>query len=164
MGAALFGGAVAGAAMQPGNAFGQEKPKTTTPGAKPASPAIGPNLSPPVVAVKAGKLRGLREGKTYSFLGVRYAEAERFGQPKPVQPWEGIKSAQAWGPVCPIPLSSNVGADEVVFPHRFWVPNENCQYLNVWTQNLNPAVKKPVMVWMHGGGLHERIFDGSLCV
>ncbi|MGA7237918.1 MAG: carboxylesterase family protein [Bryobacteraceae bacterium] len=152
MGAALFGGAVAGAAMQPGNAFGQEKPKTTTPGAKPASPAIGPNLSPPVVAVKAGKLRGLREGKTYSFLGVRYAEAERFGQPKPVQPWEGIKNAQAWGPVCPIPLSSNVGPDEVVFPHRFWVPNENCQYLNVWTQNLNPAVKKPVMVWMHGGG------------
>ena len=152
MGAALFGGAVAGVAMQPGNAFGQEKPKTAAPAAKPAGSATGPNLSPPVVTVKAGKLRGLREGKTYSFLGIRYAEAERFGQPKPVQPWEGTKNAQAWGPVCPIPLSSNVGADELVFPHRFWVANENCQVLNVWTQNLNPAVKKPVMVWMHGGG------------
>jgi para-nitrobenzyl esterase len=152
MGAALFGGAVAGVAMQPGNAFGQEKPKTAALAAKPVISATGPNLSPPVVTVKAGKLRGLREGKTYSFLGIRYAEAERFGQPRPVQPWEGIKNAQAWGPVCPIPPSSTVGADELVFPHRFWIANESCQYLNVWTQNPNPAVKKPVMVWMHGGG------------
>src|SRR5262249_12507669 len=53
---------------------------------------------------------------------------------------------------CPIPISSTVGADELVFPHRFWIANENCQYLNVWTQNLKPAAKKPVMVWMHGGG------------
>lgn len=112
----------------------------------------GPNLHPPVVTVKGGKLRGLREGKTYSFLGVRYAEAERFGQPKPVPAWEGVRNAQAWGAVCPIPVQSAVGGDELVFPHRYWVQNENCQYLNVWTQNLNPAVKKPVMVWMHGGG------------
>jgi para-nitrobenzyl esterase len=144
LGSALLGGAVAGISVQQANAFEQEKPKTGS--------ATGPNLSPPIVTVKSGKLRGLREGKTYSFLGIRYAEAERFGQPKPVQPWEGTKNAQAWGPVCPIPLSTAVGADEVVFPHRFWVTNENCQYLNVWTQNMNPAVKKPVMVWMHGGG------------
>ena len=43
-------------------------------------------------------------------------------------------------------------ADELVFPHRYWIANEHCQYLNVWTQNLTPAAKKPVMVWMHGGG------------
>lgn len=42
--------------------------------------------------------------------------------------------------------------DELVFPHRYWVANEHCQYLNVWTPNLTPAAKKPVMVWMHGGG------------
>ena len=39
-----------------------------------------------------------------------------------------------------------------MFPHRYWIANEHCQYLNVWTQNLTPDVKKPVMVWMHGGG------------
>jgi len=148
LGAALTGGAVAGVALRAGNAFGQEKPKT----AAAPKPAGNVNLSPPVVTVKGGKLRGLREGKTSSFLGVRYAEAERFGQPKPVQPWEGIKNAQVWGPVCPNPPSSTVSSDELVFPHRYWITNENCQYLNVWTQNLNPAVKKPVMVWMHGGG------------
>ena len=119
-----------------------------------------PSTPPPQVPIwllrwwtsKCGKLRGLREGKTLSFLGIRYAEAERFGLPKPVQPWEGIKNAQVWGPVCPAPEQTTVSADELVFPHRYWIANEHCQYLNVWTQNLNPAAKKPVMVWMHGGG------------
>ncbi len=153
---AALGGAATGVALQAPNAFAQDKAKApaappAAPG-KQAPPATAPNLSPPVVTVKGGKLRGLREGKTYSFLGIRYAEAERFGQPRPVQPWEGVKSAQAWGPVCPIPAPNAVGSDEVVFPHRFWVTNENCQYLNVWTQSLHPATKKPVMVWMHGGG------------
>jgi para-nitrobenzyl esterase len=143
---ALLGGAIAGAA---GDAFaGQEKPTATAPGAA----AGGPNLSPPIVEIKSGKLRGLREGKTFSFLGVRYAEAERFGAPKPVQSWTGVKNAQVWGAVCPSPEQTTVGSDELVFPHRYFIANENCQYLNVWTQNLTPATKKPVMVWMHGGG------------
>ena len=91
---ALVGGVVAGVT---GNAFGQEKSKTAP------APATGPNLNPPVVQIKGGTLRGLREGKTSSFLGIRYAEAERFGPPRPVQPWQGIKNAQVWGPVCPEP-------------------------------------------------------------
>jgi para-nitrobenzyl esterase len=144
---ALVGSAVAGLA---GNTFGQEKAKA--PAAPAAAAAAGLNLHPPVIELKAGKLRGLREGKTYSFLGIQYAEAERFGQPKLVQSWDGIKSAQVWGPVCPAPEQTTVSGDELVFPHRYFVANEHCQFLNVWSQNLSPATKKPVMVWMHGGG------------
>jgi para-nitrobenzyl esterase len=146
---ALLGGVVAGVT---GDAFAQEKPKTAPIPPPPATPAAGLNLNPPVVQTKCGKLRGLREGKTSSFLGIRYAEAERFGSPKAVQTWTGIKNAQVWGPVCPSPEQTTVSGDELVFPHRYWIANEHCQYLNVWTQNLTPAVKKPVMVWMHGGG------------
>ncbi len=142
---AVIGGAVVGVA---GHAGSQDAPKASAA----APPATGPNLNPPVVEVSGGKLRGLREGKTSSFLGIRYAEAERFGPPKPVQPWTGIKKAQVWGAVCPVPAPTTVSADELVFPHRYWVENEHCQYLNVWTQSLTPAAKKPVMVWMHGGG------------
>src|SRR6185295_11579636 len=91
---ALIGGAIAGVGR---NALAQEHPTVA-----PAMSA-GPNLKPPVVQVKGGTLRGLREGKTSSFLGIRYAEAERFGPPKPVQPWTGIKNAQVWGPVCASP-------------------------------------------------------------
>jgi para-nitrobenzyl esterase len=153
VGATLIGGAAAVALQSGSAAFGQDKPQEKPKAAAPATgTATNPNLSPPVAAVKGGKLRGLREGKTYSFLGVRYAEAERFAQPKEVQPWEGIKNAQVWGTVCPSPPPTTVSSDELVFPHRFWTANENCQYLNVWTQNPTPAVKKPVMVWMHGGG------------
>src|SRR6186997_2240047 len=125
--AALVGGAVAGVA---GNAFGQEtKPAAA---AAPAAPAVaaGPNLNPPIVELKIGKLRGLREGKTSSFLGIRYAEAERFGQPKPAPAWQGIKNAQVWGACCPFPDITAVGSDELVFPHRYWIQNEHCQYLN----------------------------------
>ena len=114
--------------------------------------ADAPNLNPPVVQVASGKLRGYRDGKTSVFLGIPYAEAERFEMPKPVKPWDGVKNAQAFGPVCPVPAQDKPGADEFVFPHRFWTENEACQVLNIWTQNASTSAKKPVMVWMHGGG------------
>ncbi len=56
---AVIGGVVAGVT---GDVFAQEKPKAT---AAPAAQASGPNLNPPVVELKGGKLRGLREGKTF---------------------------------------------------------------------------------------------------
>ncbi len=152
-GTALMGSAIAGIALQSGSASAQEKPKTA--GAAPAGaakPVEPPNLHPPIVPVKGGQLRGFRDGKTYTFLGVPYAEADRFELPKPVKAWDGVKSAQAWGPVCPIPAMTAPGPDEFVFPHRYWLQNEHCQVLNIWTQSLTPKVKKPVMVWMHGGG------------
>src|SRR4029453_7118383 len=92
---ALIGGVVAAVT---GDAIGQGKPKRATPA---DTPTAGPNLRPRIGQTTCGKLRGLGEGKTLSFLGIRYGEAERFGLPKPVQPWEGIKNAQVWGPVCP---------------------------------------------------------------
>lgn len=167
----LTRGAAAGLALAAGNASAQEKPKTEgQPAAKPAPAVAPPNLHPPVVQVKGGKLRGFRDGKIFTFLGVPYAEAERFEMPKPVPEWEGIKSAQAWGPVCPIPQATTVGSDDFVFPHRFWVENEHCQVLNVWTQSTAAQSRKPVMVWMHGGGftngssMESYAYDGkTLC-
>jgi para-nitrobenzyl esterase len=115
-------------------------------------PGESPNFNPPVVQLKGGKLRGFRDGRTITFLGISYAEAERFEMPKPVKSWDGIKSAQTWGPVSPIPAQNRAGADDFVFPHRYWLENEACQVLNIWTPNASTSVKKPVMVWMHGGG------------
>jgi para-nitrobenzyl esterase len=146
-GAALMGAAATGLAFEP-KALAEKK-AATTPGA--ASVNALPNYAPPVVQVDCGQLRGFRDGKTTVFLGVPYAEADRFELPRPVKPWDGIKSAQAWGPVCPIPASA-VGPDEFVFPHRYWAENEHCQVLNIWTQSLSASSKKPVMVWLHGGG------------
>ena len=155
-GAALMGAAVAGAALPSPIATAESRPNISALDQrldiKGAKLSALPNLDPPVVQVQSGKLRGFRDGKTTVFLGIPYAEAERFELPTPVKPWEGIKSAQAWGAVCPIPQMTAPGIDEFVFPHRYWVENEHCQVLNVWTQDLSPAAKKPVMVWLHGGG------------
>jgi para-nitrobenzyl esterase len=141
----LLGGALAGLAAEPAFALAAKT------GDAPKA-AESPNMNPPVVQVAGGKLRGFRDGKTLTFLGIPYAEAERFEMPAPVKPWEGIKNAQVWGPVCPIPEQAKPGGDDFVFPHRYWIENEACQVLNIWTQNASATVKKPVMVWMHGGG------------
>src|SRR3569833_2420769 len=92
LGTTLISGAAA-VALQSQLAFGAEKANAPAPAVKTVTSTGSPNLNPPIISLKKGKLRGLREGKTFSFLGVRYAEAERFGQPKPKQTKKSVKSA-----------------------------------------------------------------------
>jgi para-nitrobenzyl esterase len=108
-------------------------------------------MNPPVVRVEGGLLRGYVEDSTYAFVGIQYAKAERFGMPEKVEPWEGVKDAQVYGPICPMAPMNSVSNDEFVWPHRYWPQNETCQYLNIWTQTLDTSAKKPVMVFLHGG-------------
>ena len=49
-------------------------------------------------------------------------------------------------------LQQDQPSNELMVPHRYWPLDENCQYLNIWTQHLDPNAKKPVLVWLHGGG------------
>ncbi|MDD3242384.1 MAG: carboxylesterase family protein [Eubacteriales bacterium] len=105
----------------------------------------------PVVQTKAGKLRGYLLNGTYTFHGIKYADAKRFQAPTEVEPWEGIKDALSYGFVCPL-MQQDTPNGEILVPHRYWPMDENCQYLNVWTQSLDAGAKKPVMVWLHGGG------------
>ena len=105
----------------------------------------------PVVQTEAGKLRGYVWNDTFIFKGIKYADAKRFRRPEKVQPWEGIKDAQSYGMVCPL-LEQDKPGMELLVPHMYWPMDENCQYLNIWTQSIDKEAKKPVMVWLHGGG------------
>ncbi len=105
----------------------------------------------PVVETKAGRLRGCIVDGTCIFRGVKYAEARRFMQPEPVSPWDGIKDALDYGYVCPL-LEPESPFGDTLIPHRFWPKSEDCLSLNIWTQSLDGRAKKPVMVWIHGGG------------
>jgi para-nitrobenzyl esterase len=105
----------------------------------------------PVVQTRAGKLRGFMLDGVYAFHGIKYAEAERFGPPRPVEPWEGIKDALSYGYIAPL-LEQPAPQGEVMVPHRFWPAHEKCQYLNIWTTRPDTSAKQPVMVWLHGGG------------
>ena len=47
----------------------------------------------PVVQTKAGKIRGFKMNSTYTFHGIKYADADRFQMPREVKPWKGIKNS-----------------------------------------------------------------------
>ena len=138
----------------------------------------------PVVETGRGKLHGFLKGDVYHFHGIRYGTAERFELPRPVEPWEGVKDAKSYGYICPLmpegmdsqagtshdpaaegnPMAAPFSSFEM--QHRYWVMDEDCLFLNVWTKHLpgltenrtqalkedEKGVKRPVMLWLHGGG------------
>ena len=108
------------------------------------------------VQTKQGLLKGFYYDGIYAFHGIRYARAKRFMPPAPPRAWEGVRDALSYGYICPI-LNNPKPTGEVATPHRFWPENEHCQYLNIWTPSLDASGKRPVLVWLHGGGF----FSGS---
>lgn len=108
-----------------------------------------PITKPPTVRLNRGLLEGVRlavpDGEA-AFLGVRYAKAPlgdlRWKPPQPAEEWTGTRMATEFGSPCPQP------------PARWfrYIPgNEDCLYLNVWTPELSPNKKLPVLVYFHGG-------------
>ncbi len=120
----------------------------------------------PAVEIEAGKIQGYFYDGVYIFKGIPYAEAGRFQMPKKVKHWEGIRETCSYGHTCPMLVEDNP-IDELIVPHRYWTKDENCLNLNVWTKNINKNDKKPVLVWLHGGGfsmgssIEQVTYDGS---
>lgn len=103
-----------------------------------------------IVATDKGKVKGYAHRGLYIFKGIPYAKAKRFHAPEPVEAWEGVLDATSYGYVCPL-LDMAKPMGEVMVPHRYWIMDEDCQNLNVWTPGCDDA-RRPVMVWLHGGG------------
>lgn len=112
------------------------------------------NFDSPVVETDKGKLRGYYSNEVYKFKGIKYADAERYRSPQEVQPWDGIKDALAYGKVAPTIEGKGTAYEnlQILVEYRWMPEDENCQYLNVWTKQIGNNGKKPVMVWLHGGG------------
>ena len=104
-----------------------------------------------IVSTNKGKLQGYFYDGVFVFKGIHYAEAERFMQPREVEPWEGVVDATSYGKVCNL-MHQDDPQGELYVPHAYWPMGEHCQNLNIWTTKLDPSAKKPVMVWFHGGG------------
>jgi para-nitrobenzyl esterase len=87
------------------------------------------------------------------FKGIPYAAAPigdlRWKAPKAAASWDGARDATKYSPVCvqePYPEGS-------IYRRPPQPMSEDCLYLNVWTAAQSATERRPVMFWIHGGGL-----------
>ncbi len=98
----------------------------------------------------SGSVQGMpRSGDgVLAFKGIPYAAPPigrlRWSAPQPVSRWDGIVDATHYGHRC----LSALEIERDVGPAR----SEDCLTLNIWTGALTTDEKRPVMVWVHGGG------------
>ena len=120
----------------------------------------------PAVKKTAGFVKGYRYDDIYTFKGIPYAYADRFQMPTDPKSWEGVLDTTSYGRVAPLMVPDNPKG-EMLVPHMYWPEDEHCQYINVWTNNLDSNEKKPVLVWIHGGGyfagssIEQLAYDGA---
>jgi para-nitrobenzyl esterase len=104
---------------------------------------------------ESGDVIGYVHRGIFNYKGIPYAKSERFMPPQKPDKWEDVRSCRSYGPVCPINIESMILFDEMEFAqqHNFWYMKEDaCQNLNVWSPAISDGKKRPVMVWLHGGG------------
>ncbi|MGW3986866.1 carboxylesterase/lipase family protein [Streptomyces sp. NPDC004830] len=104
----------------------------------------------PVVRTTAGAVRGRREEGLAVFRGVPFGAPPvgeaRFMAPRPAVPWDGVREAHAFGPPPPQDLGLMGGPGLIDVPQ-----GDEWLTVNVWTPEPDPAARRPVMVWIHGG-------------
>ncbi len=122
-------------------------------------------MSNPIVDTQAGRVSGSasRHG-VLTFKGIPYAAPPvgelRWRPPAPPQSWSGVRDATEFGHWAP----QNKGALDDVMGAETGAQSEDCLTLNIWTPGL--AGKRPVMVWIHGGGFTigsgaQGIYEGA---
>jgi para-nitrobenzyl esterase len=110
------------------------------------------------VTTTSGKVRGTVEDQVQAFKGVPYAAstagANRFMPPAKREPWTNVRDCFELGLRAPQLASSFHGQVPPEFESmdRDEPMGEDCLVLNIWTPSVGGGPKRPVMVWLHGGG------------
>lgn len=121
---------------------------------------VGPFVD---VEIASGRIRGGHSRGALAFKAIPYAGPvsgkNRFKAPPPVTPWTGVKDATKLGSPALQSPGSTYGEREPAY-------SEDCLILNVWTPAVKDGGKRPVMLYLHGGGFTtgsggQNIQDGS---
>lgn len=119
----------------------------------------------PVIDAAAGKIQGREVAGIRTFKGIPFARPPvnnlRWRPPVPLDRWQRVRDAGAFGPACVQPQSKKLTS---IYSNAPMPVSEDCLTLNIWTPAS--ANKAPVLVWIHGGALvggssREPLYDGT---
>src|SRR5580698_8838025 len=123
------------------------------------------------VKIEGGLVSGLpgKDPSITAFKGIPFAAPPvgdlRWRSPKQVVPWQGVRQADKFSASC----IQNIVAERKPWTYELMTHgdiSEDCLYLNVWTPAKSPAEKRPVFVYLYGGGFAEGsaavpVYDGE---
>src|SRR4051812_28036667 len=128
---------------------------------------------PDRVCVDSGLVEGTpgADAAITVFKGIPYAAPPvgdlRWRSPQPVVPWTDVRKADRFGNnAMQTPPAPHMWWTEEFIPHSELASSEDCLTLNVWTDKSSSNGKRPVLVFIHGGGFRSgagscAVYDGE---
>ena len=134
------------------------------------TPSIHAAMQLDTVMTKFGAVSGYVSDQVHIYKGIPFAAPPvgklRWNRPQDPEPWLGVKTCTqfAASPIQNDPKPFLCWSEEFITPPDNL--SEDCLYLNIWTNRISGKTKRPVFVWIYGGGFTSGsaacpIYDGT---